>query len=173
MPPASADRSTGARSAGGSASAARERLVDLLQPVVAAAGYDLEDVAVTSAGRRSLVRVVVDSDHGVDLDAVAEVSRAVSDALDAGDAFAGPFVLEVSSPGVDRPLTDPRHWRRARGRLVSVRVGDATVTGRVRETTDDGVVLEVDGKARDVAWADLGAGRVQVEFNRTSAGEED
>jgi ribosome maturation factor RimP len=173
MPPASADRSSGARSAGGSASAARDRLVDLLAPVVTAAGYDLEDVTVTSAGRRSLVRVIVDGDDGVDLDAVAEVSRAVSDTLDAGDAFAGPFVLEVSSPGVDRPLTEPRHWRRARGRLVSVPVGEQTVTGRVREATGSCVLLEVDGTDREIDWAELGAGRVQVEFNRKSAAEED
>ncbi len=102
---------------------ARADLLDLLAPVVAAAGYDLEDVTVTAAGRRSLVRVIVDADEGVDLDGVADVSRAVSNALDDGDAFAGPFVLEVSSPGVDRPLTEPRHWRRARGRLVTVAGG--------------------------------------------------
>ena len=107
---------------------AREHLLELLAPVVADTGYDLEDVTVTSAGRRSLVRVIVDADGGVDLDAVADVSRAVSDALDADAAtpdFAGPYVLEVSSPGVDRPLTEPRHWRRAVGRLVQVQIGTA------------------------------------------------
>ena len=90
-------------------------------------GYDLEEVSVTAAGRRSLIRVTVDGDDGIDLDGIATVSRAVSEALDAaeqdGPAFAGPYVLEVSSPGVDRPLTEPRHWRRALGRLVTVPVG--------------------------------------------------
>ena len=128
-------------------------------------------VTVTSAGKRSLVRVVVDADGGVDLDAVADVSRAVSDALDGGDAFAGPFVLEVSSPGVDRPLTEPRHWRRAVGRLVAVPVGEQTLTGRVVEAGDTGVVLDVDGARHAVGWAELGAGKVQIEFNRT-AGED-
>src|SRR5699024_9128258 len=90
MPPAPADRRAGARSAGGAASAQRAQLLDLLTPLVSAAGYDLEDVTVTSAGRRSLVRVIVDADDGVDLDGVAEVSRTVSDALDGDDAFAGP-----------------------------------------------------------------------------------
>lgn len=151
---------------------ARADLLDLLTPVVAAAGYDLEDITVTSAGRRSLVRVIVDGDDGVDLDAVAEVSRAVSDVLDDGDAFAGPYVLEVSSPGVDRPLTEQRHWRRAHGRLVNVPVGEQTVTGRVQDTTGDGVVLDVDGTPREIAWADLGAGRVQIEFHRKTAGED-
>jgi ribosome maturation factor RimP len=165
MPPA-----TAGHSADRSAAGARQHLVDLLGPVVSAAGYDLEDVSVTSAGRRSLVRVSVDADGGIDLDAVADVSRVVSEALDAdadgGTAFAGPYVLEVSSPGVDRPLTEPRHWRRAVGRLVQVQVADALLTGRIKGTSDSGVTLDVDGSARDVRWAELGAGKVQVEFNR-------
>lgn len=150
---------------------AREHLLEVLAPVVAATGHDLEDVTVTSAGRRSLVRVVVDADGGVDLDAVADISRAISDALDAdapgGSAFAGPYVLEVTSPGVDRPLTEPRHWRRAIGRLVQVGEGGSSVTGRVREAGDDGVRLELEGgEQRVIAWSDLGRGKVQVEFNR-------
>jgi len=120
-------------------------------------------VSVTSAGRRSVVRVVVDRDGGVDLDGVAEVSRVVADALDddrvTGDA---PFTLEVTSPGVDRPLTQPRHWRRAIGRLVAV----DGFTGRVIEAGDDGVTFDVDGEPRQAAYDDLGAGRVQVEFDR-------
>jgi ribosome maturation factor RimP len=156
---------------------AREHLLEVLTPVVTATGHDLEDVTVTSAGRRSLVRVIVDADDGVDLDAIADVSRAVSDALDSdspgGAAFAGPYVLEVSSPGVDRPLTDPRHWRRAVGRLVQVAVGDDTITGRVRAAAGSGVTLEIAGSLREIAWADLGKAKVQVEFNRSDAGGED
>ncbi|HEY2299115.1 MAG TPA: ribosome maturation factor RimP [Jatrophihabitans sp.] len=153
---------------------AREHLMEVLAPVVAETGYDLEDVTVTSAGRRSLVRVIVDADGGVDLDAVAEVSRVVSDALDSetpgGPAFSGPYVLEVSSPGVDRPLTEPRHWRRAVGRLVTVTVGEQQLTGRVKATDDSGVTLEVDGSPRELGWSELGKGKVQIEFNRS--GEE-
>src|SRR5690349_2133827 len=100
----------------------RHQLETLLRPVVTAQGYDLEEVSVAAAGRRSLIRITVDGEDGIDLDGIATVSRVVSDALDAaeqdGPAFAGPYVLEVSSPGVDRPLTEPRHWRRALGRLV-------------------------------------------------------
>ena len=153
---------------------AREHLMEVLTPVVAGTGYDLEDVTVTSAGRRSLVRVIVDSDSGVDLDAVADVSRAVSDALDAdtpgGSAFSGPYVLEVSSPGVDRPLTEPRHWRRAIGRLVQVTVAEKQLTGRVTAAEDAGVTLDVDGQPREIGWSELGKGKVQIEFNRS--GEE-
>jgi ribosome maturation factor RimP len=165
MPPATAGRSAD-RSAGD----ARQHLLELLAPVVAATGYDLEDVTVTAAGRRSLVRVSVDADGGIDLDAVAQVSRAVSDALDAdadgGSAFAGPYVLEVSSPGVDRPLTEQRHWRRAVGRLVQVPVGEKSVVGRLTGASEAGVTLDVDGIPREVPWADLVRGKVQIEFNR-------
>jgi ribosome maturation factor RimP len=164
MPPATA---------GASAAQAREHLLDVLAPLVSDAGYDLEDVTVTSAGRRSLVRVIVDADGGIDLDAVAVVSRIVSDALDADAesptsprALAGAYVLEVSSPGVDRPLTEHRHWRRAVGRLVTVPSGGTTVTGRVTVVDDAGVTLEVDGSPRQLTWDMVGRGKVQVEFNR-------
>ena len=106
------------------------KLAGLIKPVVAAAGLDLESVRVTVAGKRRLLRVIVDSDHGVSLDAAADVSREISVLLDASNALGDvPYTLEVSSPGVDRPLTEPRHWRRARGRLVRVKVA-----GRVRKS---------------------------------------
>ncbi len=166
MPPAKA---------GASAAQARDALIALLEPLVGAEGYDLEDVTVAAAGRRSVVRVVVDADGGIDLDGIAVVSRVVSEALDTAEvanrgALAGSFVLEVTSPGVDRPLSAPRHWRRAQGRLVAVSAGDLPLTGRVVDTTDTGVTLDVDGAIHTVAWSDLGPGRVQVEFNRSEEG---
>ncbi|GAB3847736.1 hypothetical protein GCM10029963_29690 [Micromonospora andamanensis] len=145
------------------------------------AGYDLEDLTVSRAGRRHVVRVIVDADGGINLDAVADVSRAVSAALDAaeesaGDIVAGEYQLEVSSPGVDRPLTLPRHWRRNVGRLVRVTVRgaapdgqpgvDRQVTGRVVDADAERVVLETDADRAEWAYADLGPGRVQVEFTR-------
>jgi ribosome maturation factor RimP len=168
---------------------ATSRLAGWIEPVVEAAGYDLEDLVVTPAGRRSVVRVVVDRDNGVTLDDIAEVSRAVSDVLDRNDEGMGrtPYVLEVTSPGVDRPLTEPRHWRRNVGRLVAVAVGPAgsahEVTGRVTAVEDTGVTLAVEaaGKPgakkrpptpRQVPWAELGAGRVQVEFGRPGAADD-
>lgn len=156
----------GARSGG-----ATDEMASLLRPVVAGSGLVLEDVTVTPAGKRRVVRVVVDLPDdavgGVDLDAVADVSRAVSDALDATDLLGGaPYVLEVGTPGVDRPLTERRHWSRARTRLVAVEVAGAEVTGRVTDVGDDGVVLDVDGAPRTVGWDELGTGRVQVEFSR-------
>lgn len=165
---------------------ATERLTGWIQPVVDAAGYELEELVVTPAGRRSVVRVVVDRDEGVTLDDIAEVSRAVSATLDENDGELGraPYVLEVTSPGVDRPLTEHRHWRRNVGRLVTVAVGPAgdtePVTARVLQIDGDGVVLAVETASRPgarrrppterrVPWAQLGAGRVQVEFGRAAA----
>ena len=162
---------------------AATRLAGWIEPVVGAAGYDLEELVVTPAGRRSVVRVVVDRDEGVSLDDVAEVSRAVSAVLDEneGDLGRAPYVLEVTSPGVDRPLTEPRHWRRNTGRLVAVAVGPAgateQVTGRITAVDDAGVTLAVEKPGRpgarrkpptprQVPWTELGAGRVQVEFAR-------
>ena len=145
------------------AAVSRERVRSALMPVVTAAGFDLEDVAVTAAGRRNVIRVVVDRDGGIDLDAVAEVSRVVSDALDTSDVTgAAAYTLEVTSPGVERPLTEPRHWRRAAGRLVVA----GSITGRVVRADDEGVTLDVDGSERVVSYDDLSAGRVQVEFGR-------
>ncbi|MGY1725295.1 ribosome maturation factor RimP [Blastococcus sp. SYSU DS0533] len=162
---------------------ATERLTGWIRPVVTDAGYDLEELVVTPAGRRSVVRVVVDRDAGITLDDIAEVSRAVSDVLDRNDDGMGrtPYVLEVTSPGVDRPLTEPRHWRRNTGRLVVVAAGPAgateQLTGRITAVDEEGVTLAVEAKGkpgakkrppqpRRVPWAELGAGRVQVEFGR-------
>jgi ribosome maturation factor RimP len=164
------------------------RLTGWIEPVIVAAGYDLEELVVTPAGRRSVVRVVVDRDQGVTLDDIAEVSRAVSEVLDQNDDGMGrtPYVLEVTSPGVDRPLTEARHWRRNIGRLVTVQAGPAgaadEVTGRVTAVDDAGVTLAVEAKGkpgarkrpptpREVPWAQLGSGRVQVEFGRPAAEE--
>jgi ribosome maturation factor RimP len=98
-----------------------DKIAAVVEPVVHALGMDLESVKVTSAGRRRLLRLVVDSDGGVSLDAAALASRELSAKLDASDVMGDmPYTLEVSSPGVDRPLTQPRHWQRAVGRLVRV-----------------------------------------------------
>ena len=151
----------------------RDQLFALLGPVVTGHGLDLEDVEVTPAGRRRVLRVVVDGDDGVGLDTVAEVSTAVSATLDSTDAMgATPYVLEVSSPGVDRPLLQPRHWRRAIGRLVEATLTDgSTVTGRVLAADESGADLDADG-ARRLDWAEVARGRVQVEFRRKGGTEQ-
>lgn len=156
-------------SAAGGAPAERVRAV--VEPVVTRVGYDVEELVVSRAGRRHLVRVVVDGDGGTSLDAIAEVSRLVSAALDAaeqtgGELIAGEYQLEVSSPGVDRPLTLPRQWRRNIGRLVSVRAGGRQLTGRIMAADPAGVRLDVAGTEHHWDYPELGPGRVQVEFTR-------
>lgn len=145
-----------------------ERIVELLEPVLAEAGLDLEAVELTPAGKRRVLRVVVDSDNGVDLDTVGEVSQAVNDSLDASDVMGElPYVLEVTSPGVDRLLTQPRHWRRSRGRLVKASlVEGGDVTGRVTDSDDQGVTLDVKGRTRTLAYDKIAKAKVQVEFRR-------
>jgi ribosome maturation factor RimP len=147
--------------------AAKERVRALIVPVVTGAGYDLEEIAISRAGRRHVVRVLVDTDGGISLDDVALVSRAISTALDAAEeggdeVLPGEYQLEVGSPGVDRPLTLPRHWRRNVTRLVAVN----GLTGRVTEVGDEGIVLDVDGTPRALTFAELGPGKVQIEFKR-------
>jgi ribosome maturation factor RimP len=151
-----------------SATADESRIANAIIPVVTASGMELESVRVTTAGKRRLLRVVIDSDRGVSLDDASAVSRELSAVLDKlgvmGDA---PYTLEVSSPGVDRPLTEPRHWRRARGRLVKVTVEDgSTLLGRVVSADADAVTLDADGTISAHRYAVLGPGAVQVEFGR-------
>jgi ribosome maturation factor RimP len=151
-----------------STTASHARLQQLLEPAVSATGFDLEDVTVSPAGKRRVVRVVVDRDGGVDLDDVADVARAVSDLLDEHpDLVAGAYTLEVTSPGVDRPLTHPRHWRRNVGRLVKATLADETVTGRITGSTDTDVTLDVDGTPRTLLQAEVSKAVVQVEFGRS------
>lgn len=149
----------------------RQDLLSGLEAPLSQMGVDLEDVEVSRAGRRELVRVVVDRDGGVDLDLVAAVSSRVSELLDAeplAGVMSGPFVLEVTSPGVDRPLVQTRHWRRAIDRLVRVELSDGSeLTGRIVGVPDDqSVDLLVEGEPRVVVRADVVRAVVQVEFNR-------
>ncbi|MEU0369444.1 ribosome maturation factor RimP [Streptomyces sp. NPDC006283] len=154
-----------------------ERLRGLLEPLVSAADLDLEEIEVSRAGRRRMLRIIVDSDEGVELDACAELSRAISEKLDETDVMGeGEYVLEVSSPGADRPLTQHRHYVRATGRLVKLQLNaDGAVeelVARIVEVDDEGLDLEIPGvkgrkpKARRVAFDDIAKARVEIEFSR-------
>jgi ribosome maturation factor RimP len=150
-------------------SAAAAQVQALIEPVVSQAGLDLEDVVVRSVGQRRIVQVLVDRDGGIDLDAVAAVSRACSDALDTVELFGGAYELEISSPGVDRPLTEPRHWRRNTGRLVHVTLRDGKdVTGRIVGTDDAGITLNLGKTQRTIRYAETARGAVQIEFTRAA-----
>jgi len=149
-------------------------LENFLRPIVGQFGCDLEAADVAPAGRRRLLRVLVDRDGGINLDDVADVTRAISKALDADDIMGdGAYTLEVSSPGVDRPLTLPRHWRRNVSRLVAVTLtAGPKLTGRIKSASEEAAELDVDGTLRTVAYADVAKAKVQIEFNRNAANDE-
>ncbi|GAB3034959.1 ribosome maturation factor RimP [Nocardioides flavus (ex Wang et al. 2016)] len=148
--------------------ATRDRIeAELVDPLLVL-GLDVEAVEVTPAGKRRVLRVAVDRDGGVTLDDVADATREVSRVLDESDVMGEmPYTLEVTSRGVDRPLTLPRHWRRNTDRLVKVTLADGTdLTGRVVSSSDESAVLDVSGRQHEVAYADVAKALVQVEFNR-------
>ena len=156
-----------------------EQVLELLNGEFARSGYEVEDVAIDVRTAPPMIRVIVDGDVPLDLDTVAELSRSAStllDGLDSGGATAAAYVLEVTSPGVDRPLTQEKHFRRARGRRVEAHLrDDTTVIGRVATVADGTVDLVVrQGRgwaARHVPLDEIVTAAVQVEFSPPSAQE--
>ncbi|MEU8958324.1 ribosome maturation factor RimP [Streptomyces sp. NPDC048518] len=158
-----------------------ERLRQLLEPLVSSQDLDLEEIEVASVGRKRVLRVVIDSDDGVDLDQIAEVSRLLSAQLDESDAMGeGEYDLEVGSPGAERALTERRHYLRAVGRLVKFQLTEGgELTARILTVDDEGLDLEVPGvkgrkaTSRRLAFTEIDKARVQVEFNRKDKKEEE
>src|SRR4051794_35003232 len=141
-----------------------DRLAGLLAGPIEALGLDLEAVDLSKAGKRSVLRVAVDKDGGVDMDDIAGATAEVSRVLDDSDVMGGgSYTLEVSSPGVDRPLSLPRHWRRNTTRLVKVTLADGEeVTGRIVAADDAGADLDVDGTTRRIGFDEVAKARVQI-----------
>ncbi|MGW1885258.1 ribosome maturation factor RimP [Streptomyces sp. NPDC001970] len=163
-----------------------ERLRGLLEPLVSAVDLDLEEIELSRAGRRRVLRVVVDSEEGVDLDACAELSRVISDKLDETDAMGeGEYQLEVTSPGAERPLKEHRHYVRAKGRLARFQLttpeGEPAgeLVARILDVDDDGLGLEVPGvkgrkpTVRRIAFGEIAKARVEIEFSRKDKKEEE
>jgi ribosome maturation factor RimP len=151
------------------------RIHEVLGDPLAALDLDLEAVELTPAGKFRVLRIAVDKDGGVTLDDIAEATKAVSAELDESDVMGEQaYTLEVTSRGVDRPLTEPRHWRRNRDRLVKVWLRDGTqATGRIGDSDDSGVTLDVSGAARRLSYDDVAKALVQIEFNRPTSHEGD
>ena len=154
--------------------AVRDRIEQELATPLGALGLDVEAVELTPAGKRRILRIAVDADDGVTLDDVAGATKKVSEVLDDSDVMGEqPYTLEVTSRGVDRPLTLPRHWRRNTDRLVKVTTTDGdTVTGRIVRSDDEAATLDVEGTPREVDYAEVAKALVQVEFNRKSSDQE-
>jgi ribosome maturation factor RimP len=152
--------------------ALKDQISELVTPAVSGQGFYLEDVHVATPGSHRIVTCIVDGDASLNLDQVTSVSRVISELLDEA-AFMGetPFTLEVTSPGVDRPLTQPRHFAKNADRLLKiVKVDGSEVTGRILSNTDHDVTLSVAVKKeiveQTVSLADIKRAVVEIEFNR-------
>jgi ribosome maturation factor RimP len=144
-------------------------LTELLTPAVTQAGFVLEEVTVTPVGKRRLVAVVVDcEDRNPSLDEVTIVSKEVSAILDNYTQMGEmPFTLEVTTPGIDRPLTQGRHWKKNVGRLVKItpKTGEKYI-GRIASVNDNAVTIEIKGKESEISFAEISRAQIEVEFNR-------
>jgi len=144
-------------------------LTELLTPAVTRAGFVLEEVTVTPVGKRRLVAVVVDcEDRNPSLDEVTVVSKEVSAILDNYTQMGEtPFTLEVTTPGIDRPLTLGRHWKKNIGRLVKItpKTGEKYI-GRIASVKDNAVTIEIKGKESEISFAEISRAQIEVEFNR-------
>jgi ribosome maturation factor RimP len=145
------------------------RLEELAERSVSALGLDLEAVELSQAGKRRVLRIAVDADGGVPIESITEATRELSKALDATDVMgAQPYTLEVTSRGVDRPLTLVRHWRRNVGRLVVADLVDGSrVKGRITAAEDDAVDVTVDGALRRLPLEDVATARIEAELTRS------
>ncbi|HWS93369.1 MAG TPA: ribosome maturation factor RimP [Mycobacterium sp.] len=146
------------------------QVFELLGGEFARAGYEIEDVVIDTRTRPPRITVVADGDNTLDLDTIATLSRSASALLDGLDSIRHPYVLEVSSPGVDRPLTSEKHFRRARGRKAEVALSDGSqLTGRIGETRDQAIALVVregrDWTVRQIPLTEIVKAVVQVEFS--------
>jgi ribosome maturation factor RimP len=146
-------------------------IVDAVEPVVSALGLDLYDVEVTGTGRAVVVRVLVDREGGIDLDTVGAAAQAISPVLDSdrvARALPGAYALEVSSPGLERPLRRPDHFRRAVGSTISVKTPGRRIRGVVVEADDDSFALALDdGTQERISYTDVAQARTVFEWGTT------
>ncbi len=152
------------------------QVIELLGGEFARAGYEIEDVVIDTRARPPRISVIADGDTALDLDTIAALSRSASALLDGLDGIRDRYVLEVSSPGVDRPLTSAKHFRRARGRKVELALSDGSqLTGRVGETREDTIALVVrEGRewaVRQIPLVEIVKAVVQVEFSQPAQAE--
>lgn len=148
-------------------------IAELLSPVITRAGFVLEEVSVTPAGKRRIVSVVIDREESnPSLDEVTLVSKEVSAILDDYSQLGSmPFTLEVTTPGVDRPLTQPRHWRKNIGRLVKVTpIEGEKYIARIKSVSNAGVILDFQDEESTVNFSDIRRAVIEIEFNRKNEG---
>jgi ribosome maturation factor RimP len=152
--------------------ALKDQISELITPALQQAGYFLEDVNLVTPGQHRIVTIIVDGERALNLDQVTVATKMISELLDEAQ-FMGetPFTLEVTSPGVDRPLTQPRHFSKNTDRLLKVVKTDGeVVTGRISSNTENDVTLLVTEKkeSKDVVlkFSEIKRATVEIEFNR-------
>jgi ribosome maturation factor RimP len=147
------------------------RLAALVNECVSALGFDVEAIELTPAGNKRVLRIALDRDGGVGIDHITQATRGLSEVLDASDVMGSqPYTLEVTSRGIDRPLTEPRHWRRNIGRLVRLRLADdSSIDGRIGASDDEGVEIEGRTSSQRLTYDQISTALVQTELNRKDA----
>jgi ribosome maturation factor RimP len=144
----------------------KEQVAAVITPAIQALGFYVEDISITSAGRRSMLTVIVDGDTHLSLDQVTVATKAISEIVENLPTLGNnPFTLEVTSPGLDRPLTKPRHWRKNKDRLIKIVLNDGKeITGRIKDSTDDQVIVD----EQKVAFVDIKRATLEIEFKQVN-----
>ena len=144
----------------------KEQVAAVITPAIQALGFYVEDISITAAGRRSMLTVIVDGDTHLSLDQVTVATKAISEIVENLPTLGNnPFTLEVTSPGLDRPLTKPRHWRKNKDRLIKIVLNDGKeVTGRIKDSTEADVTVD----EQNIKFADIKRATLEIEFKQVN-----
>jgi ribosome maturation factor RimP len=144
----------------------KEQVLAVITPAIESLGFYVEDITITSAGKRSMLTVIVDGDTHLSLDQVTVATKAISEIVENLPTLGNnPFTLEVTSPGLDRPLTKPRHWRKNQERLIKIVLNDGKeINGRIKDSTESAVTVD----DKSINFADIKRATLEVEFKKES-----
>ena len=144
----------------------KEQVLAVITPAIESLGFYIEDITITSAGKRSMLTVIVDGDTHLSLDQVTVATKAISEIVENLPTLGNnPFTLEVTSPGLDRPLTKPRHWRKNKDRLIKIILNDGKeLNGRIKDSTESSVTVD----EQVINFADIKRATLEIEFKKES-----
>jgi ribosome maturation factor RimP len=144
----------------------KEQVAAVITPAIQALGFYVEDISITAAGRRSMLTVIVDGDTHLSLDQVTVATKVISEIVENLPTLGNnPFTLEVTSPGLDRPLTKPRHWRKNKDRLIKIVLNDGKeITGRIKDSTEADVTVD----EQNIKFADIKRATLEIEFKQVN-----
>ena len=144
----------------------KEQVAAPITPAIESLGFYVEDIAITSAGKRSMLTVIVDGDTHLSLDQVTVATKAISEIVENLPTLGNnPFTLEVTSPGLDRPLTKPRHWQKNKDRLIKIILNDGKeITGRIKDSTQSAVTVD----EQVINFADMKRATLEIEFKQVN-----